>query len=281
MKKSLKQIVTLAVVAVMSVMPMTGVTAGNQSNPFVMEAQAASTVTIGHASISEHGTINGTKGDQTGKEVCKRSWYSKPWTVVIRPKNTKDAEKIAKAMEQACANNKIGYGQSDRTTLYTQASKAGWNLSAIKTACNTDCSALVSVCVNAAGIKVSKDIYTGNEKKALLDTGKFTAYTSSAYTGSTKNLKRGDILLGSGHTAIVLTSGSSSGSTSSNTKYFSKCASSYTSIVDALKSVGCTDTSLTYRKKIAAANGISNYSGTASQNISMLNLLKQGKLIKP
>ena len=35
-------------------------------------------VLIGHASISENGTINGKKGDQTGKEVCVRNFYSKP-----------------------------------------------------------------------------------------------------------------------------------------------------------------------------------------------------------
>lgn len=29
-------------------------------------------VRIGHASISEKGTVNGVKGDQTGKEVCTR-----------------------------------------------------------------------------------------------------------------------------------------------------------------------------------------------------------------
>lgn len=34
-------------------------------------------VLIGHASISENGTINGKKGDQTGKEVCVRNFYSK------------------------------------------------------------------------------------------------------------------------------------------------------------------------------------------------------------
>ncbi|WP_347993367.1 hypothetical protein [uncultured Eubacterium sp.] len=38
---------------------------------------------------------------------------------------------------------------------------------------------------------------------------------------------------------------------------------------------------MTNRKKIAAANNISNYTGTAAQNEKMLNLLKQGKLIKP
>lgn len=41
------------------------------------------------------------------------------------------------------------------------------------------------------------------------------------------------------------------------------------------------DSSLTYRKKIAAANGISNYTGTADQNIQMLDLLKAGKLRLP
>lgn len=62
--------------------------------------------------------------------------------------------------------------------------------------------------------------------------------------------------------------------------YFKKCNSKYTSIVDALKSIGA-DSSYAYRKKIAAKNNISNYSGTAAQNTKMLNLLKNGKLIKP
>lgn len=65
-----------------------------------------------------------------------------------------------------------------------------------------------------------------------------------------------------------------------NKKYFPKCSSSYKSIIDALKSVGA-DSSSAYRKKIAAKNGISNYSGTYDQNVKMLNLLKAGKLIKP
>jgi len=62
--------------------------------------------------------------------------------------------------------------------------------------------------------------------------------------------------------------------------YYKKCSASQKSIVDALKSIGV-DSSMTNRKKIAAANNISNYTGTAAQNEKMLNLLKQGKLIKP
>ena len=41
------------------------------------------------------------------------------------------------------------------------------------------------------------------------------------------------------------------------------------------------NSTFSYRKKIAQANGIKNYIGTAAQNTELLNKLKQGKLIKP
>lgn len=64
------------------------------------------------------------------------------------------------------------------------------------------------------------------------------------------------------------------------TKYYKKCAIKNGSIVDTLKSIGV-DSSFSNRKKIAKANGIKFYISSASQNIKLLNLLKQGKLIKP
>ena len=63
-------------------------------------------------------------------------------------------------------------------------------------------------------------------------------------------------------------------------KYFSACSAGATSIVDALKSIGV-DSSMSNRKTIAAANGISGYSGTSSQNTQMLSLLKSGQLVNP
>ena len=53
-----------------------------------------------------------------------------------------------------------------------------------------------------------------------------------------------------------------------------------TSIVDALKATG-ENSSMTNRQKIAEANGISNYTGTYSQNVTLLNKLKEGTLMKP
>lgn len=51
------------------------------------------------------------------------------------------------------------------------------------------------------------------------------------------------------------------------------------SIVDGLKSIGI-DSSYNYRKKLAENNGIKNYYGSYSQNIQLLNLLKNGTLKK-
>lgn len=66
------------------------------------------------------------------------------------------------------------------------------------------------------------------------------------------------------------------GTTKSNTKYLS---TSYTgnSIVDGLKKAGV-NSSYAYRSQLAKANGITNYTGSASQNTALLNKLKKGTL---
>lgn len=168
-------------------------------------------VMIGNARIAETGGVNGTRGDQTGKEVMTQTWSSGgTWTYVFRAKSDAVANKIANAMKAACANNNIGYSQSDRRSLYNIVSKNGWNIGGAGK-CNCDCSSLVAVCVNAAGIRVSADMYTGNEKAILEASGAFTTYSAAAYTKQAGNLMTGDILLRAGHTAIV-TQGISRGS---------------------------------------------------------------------
>lgn len=170
-------------------------------------------VYIGNARISEHGTVNGTKGDQTGKEVMTQTWSSGgTWQYVFRAKSETVAKKLADAMTQACANNNIGYSQADRLSLYNLAKANGWKISKVGK-CNCDCSSLVAVCCNAAGVTVPATMYTGNEYAVLKGTGKFTIYTSTAYTRAASNLRTGDILLRNGHTAIV-TSGAVPFSTS-------------------------------------------------------------------
>lgn len=50
------------------------------------------------------------------------------------------------------------------------------------------------------------------------------------------------------------------------------------SITQSLRAIGV-DSSMAHRKQIATANGISGYAGTYTQNVTMLTLLKQGRLI--
>ena len=62
--------------------------------------------------------------------------------------------------------------------------------------------------------------------------------------------------------------------------YFKSCHYGEYSIVDALKSIG-ENSSFSYRKKIAEANGMLNYVGAPKENIRLLYLLRKGELIKP
>jgi hypothetical protein len=65
-----------------------------------------------------------------------------------------------------------------------------------------------------------------------------------------------------------------------NVSYLPKYEGTSTSIINALNTLKI-DSGFSSRKKIAQANGISNYTGTAAQNIEIVNLLKTGKCIKP
>ena len=67
--------------------------------------------------------------------------------------------------------------------------------------------------------------------------------------------------------------------TAPKVNYYPRYFGTSNSLVDTLKVVKVSS-SFENRKKIAKANGITNYSGTAAQNTQLLNLLKQGKLIK-
>ncbi len=61
--------------------------------------------------------------------------------------------------------------------------------------------------------------------------------------------------------------------------YYPACNRKFTSLVDALNSIGV-NSDFSNRKKIAVKNNMSNYSGTAQQNTQLLEKLKAGRLIK-
>lgn len=231
-------------------------------------------IMVGSARIGENGKITGGKdGDQTGKEVSMQTFYvsSKGW-YIMRPKNAAIAEKIAEAMIIACNNDNIGYNQNERLDVI----KNGVNS---KVKINADCSSLVRACCMYAGFD-PQNFTTANEVTALKNTGLFE--DKIAYTSKTP-IYNGDILVTKtkGHTVVVC-SGSPRPAAMNITGniYYPKYNGSTTSIIVGLQNVGELDTSIGHRAKIAAANGINGYSGSATQNTKLLTLLKNGKLIK-
>jgi len=170
---------------------------------------------IGHASISENGN-NGRDGrakagDQTGKEVCIRSFYKKPWLYCLRCKDSAKAEIMASACEYLCNSNMVGYDQSQRLTLHNELSKIHYKYRELKVKCECDCSSFMTVLAEIAGIfpayTSGNAPVTANMVNKFKATGMFEVITDGINIED--NLKRGDILVGAPntHTVMVLDNG--------------------------------------------------------------------------
>lgn len=162
------------------------------------------TIYVGSARIDENGHISGgSAGDQTGKEVSMQPYYlhSKGW-YVSRPKSVDVANKLAQNMIDACDNDYIGYDQNGRYSALSQF-RLTKSIKNIKTKCETDCSALVRLCILAATGKDVGDFSTSDEVSVLDGCGLFEKHFP--VTSST-TLYNGDILTTKtkGHTVIVV-----------------------------------------------------------------------------
>lgn len=169
-----------------------------------------------------------------------------------------DANKCAKAIVEGILNKTVSSG--------TAASKPSTSTSSGETY------KLVTSCkiyMNAANAK--------NRKSSVGTYGVGTYYVFNKSDGMI-NITKTKGVAGGWINPNDNKKSSSSTSTSSGS-YYKKYTGSTDSIVTALNSIGV-DSSYSNREKIAKANGINGYSGTASQNTKMLSLLKQGKLKK-
>lgn len=194
-------------------------------------------IMVGSARHDEHGKyVGGAAGDQLQKsssndiygEVSMQAMYthSKGW-YILRPKSIPHANAIAQKMRTACNNGNIGYDQNQRLGIVSKGTGT-----TVKTEC--DCSSLVRTCVKEATGKDPGNFSTSNEKSALLNTGLFDdkgSYVSQAKTP----VYNGDVLVTKtkGHTVIVV-SGSSRATGSTNTTSNSGSGNTYTGTFPAL-----------------------------------------------
>ena len=161
------------------------------------------------ASISENGTTKGNAGDQTGKELNIRDWYSRPWDVVIRYKDSEIASKVVESAKILTESNLVGYSQADRNSLYKALKKYNFDIKkyiASDEKTNCDCSSFVYACYACVLPRLRNDnnAPTTHTFIDFFDNYEFSVFTCEHYVKTTKNLLNGDILLSIGkHTAIV------------------------------------------------------------------------------
>lgn len=181
---------------------------------------------IAHASIDENGKISGgSAGDQTGKEICIRTWYSKQWNYVLRLKDEAVRKQFGNNMIDLAKNNNVGYDQNQRNTLLSQAKKVGFDFSKITAKSECDCSSAVTACILGAVYKIRGEaayerayaglVTSGNcattstLRNTLTKLGYITAYSSSAYVAGTSKAVYGDIYIKEGsHVVCYIDAGS-------------------------------------------------------------------------
>lgn len=168
---------------------------------------------IAHARCDENGKIDGPlSGDQTGKEVRFDNWYYNNWTEYIEAKDPVMREHIAREMELAVQNNKIGYSQKNRMKGALSAIAAG---TFAKADGDVDCSTAVNTAVYLSGGKVNAKLATSTMLPAYESSGKFTIYTDDEHLKNPKKGRRGGIYLrrqsGHGHVFVLLEDGAEAG----------------------------------------------------------------------
>lgn len=167
---------------------------------------------LGGARHDENGKyVKGKAGDQTGKEVAISKWYALPakWGYVIRAKDRAKRNEMGDIMMMICANDNIGYDQTQRGTLHTQLVKHKYDVTKVDK-CETDCSATVSAVLYMAGYK--KIPYNCTTSTLLANINKyypneFEIFTDRQHTQSNKYCRKGDIYLSKGHHVEIVVKG--------------------------------------------------------------------------
>lgn len=170
--------------------------------------------TLAHAVSNEYGKSTGGKpGDQkqnsdnTKGELLFQDWYvsGSKWDCVLRGKTETLRSLIADDAIKAVRNKNIGYSQDNRYTLYDASKGYGFDCGMVDKPVECDCSSLMTVCANYAGIAIPRDTRTANMKLRYSNTKAFKILESNKYVLSSSYLKKGDILVRGGHhTACVV-----------------------------------------------------------------------------
>lgn len=169
-----------------------------------------------HASISENGNAGldgkAKPGDQTGKEVFARSWFSYPWDFVLRYPDKNIAMKASVVALKLANSNLVGYNQSTRNTLFKALKANNFDVDryiATGQKTETDCSAFVYACFACfiPSIRMDNNAPVTFTMKKLYKAWGFEVLTNSAYLVNGTNLIPGDIVVNENHHTAIISDG--------------------------------------------------------------------------
>lgn len=175
---------------------------------------------VSNCSGTEYGgATGGAAGDQTGGEVVVRPWYDYGQNAVYRHPDPQVRALLAKLATETAQNDHVGYDQNGRLSFRDALRRVNYDPTAIKTNCETDCSACTSALIEAVGALLGiQKLFDFDSTLSTyymdgpLQAAGFTKLTDSKYTRSGDYLLAGDISLDPGHHVnIAVTNGSKSG----------------------------------------------------------------------
>ena len=165
---------------------------------------------ICNAAIDERNQARGgAAGDQTGKEVCCKPWYSRPWNMMLRYKDADIARQAAEICTKIANSNLVGYDQDQRNSLYQELKKNNFDVDAyirsgVRT--ETDCSAFVYAafaCLIPA-MRYDGNAPTTRTMRSFYPRFGFTLYTDGPHLNTDANLKVGDLLNKEGSHVVIV-----------------------------------------------------------------------------
>lgn len=175
---------------------------------------------VSNCSGTEYGgATGGAAGDQTGGEVVVRPWYDYGQSAVYRHPDQRVRALLARLATETAQNEHVGYDQNGRLSFRDALRRVNYDPTAIKTNCETDCSACTSALIEAVGALFGiQKLYDFDSTLSTyymdgpLQAAGFQKLTASKYTRSGDYLLAGDISLDPGHHVnIAVTNGSKSG----------------------------------------------------------------------
>lgn len=175
-------------------------------------AQAASSETFSKYGIAPNQRRTGVTADNPGGNMDgELNVVPNPnnWETCFRTVDEGAAEFIAAFMEKAVANGShIGYSQdATRTGVFDALKQSGKNDPAtITELVNCDCATLVGAAVYFSGLKLDslRKLCTWEMEEVLGGSGAFITIKDKELLKTGKGIRRGDILLRSGHTAVSI-----------------------------------------------------------------------------